>query len=659
MQTDEISNSKKSEHVKWELWCRLCASNDLRNGNINIFQKVKDKENMTLNEAIHKYFSVNIKPKDRLPKVLCCYCFKLISALIDFNERIFKVQKLFSTFNSNFSQPFRLHLIPEREIHDFWKLKSINTGMKENIGKRKLSVKFKDEITEESKSQVTKNLREKIQNKEGKIKEFNNSFNNIQKFSENDKDASQNRRKKKKTAVKSNEIFLKKNSPNKKSVLIQEFKNKMEMEELIDTIGNVFNEKVGNKDEPRPKQENNKTNRNEIKQFGEKGSNETKESINTVTVNMARDNNNDLLQGKSKTLRKSSTRVQDFELDITCKKCGEQYKSFFPYRQHLRSAHSEAWCGGKWTCPDCDATVLSSAGLARHVLLHNNSHHENIYKSSPSLGDIKMKIPCKKCDIQFKSFFPYRQHLKAAHNLGKIHDEWTCPFCGRIVFYISTFRSHLLTHIPGGANKSHTCSVCTKSFRTKNGLREHILSHTPMEKSHELPCPECDKDFSSRTCLNDHINNAHKIDDQSLHGGSGVPFTTNSFSKNDMFIYDESAPFESGLCKKKLRNAGQHKAHEETGDSQKFTCTLCGLRLSALNLLNRHLAMHNDMKYQCEHCERSFGYISALKVHMLSHAGTNRYSCKFCDRTFPTSLSRHLHGSKMHPKAVINDSDGC
>lgn len=64
------------------------------------------------------------------------------------------------------------------------------------------------------------------------------------------------------------------------------------------------------------------------------------------------------------------------------------------------------------------------------------------------------------------------------------------------------------------------------------------------------------------------------------------------------------------------------------------------------------------MKYQCDHCERSFGYITALKVHMLSHAGT-RYSCNFCDRTFPTSLSRHLHGSKMHPQAVIKDSDGC
>lgn len=414
--------------------------------------------------------------------------------------------------------------------------------MKEKSGNRKLSVKFKDEIIEESKSKVTKNLREKIHYKEGKIKEFNNSFSNMQKFSENDKDIPQNRRKKKKTTVKSNGIFLENNSPNKKIVLIEEFKNKMETEELIDTIGNAFNEKVGNNAQTGPKQKNNKTNRNdiEIKQFGEKGSNEPKESINTAAVNMAKDNNNDLLQEKSKALCKSYTRVQDFELDITCKKCGEQYKSFFPYRQHLKSAHSETWSGGKWTCPDCDATVLSGAGLARHVLFHNSSHHETIYKSSQNLGDIKMKIPCKKCDIQFKSFFQYRQHLKAAHNLGKIHDEWSCPFCGRIVFYISTFRSHLLTHIPGGANKSHICSMCAKSFRTKNGLREHLLSHTPMEKSRELLCPKCDKCFSSRTSLNDHIKYAHKIDDQRLQGGSVVSF-------------------ESELCKKKFRNAGQHK----------------------------------------------------------------------------------------------------
>uniref|UniRef100_A0A1A9ZXD3 C2H2-type domain-containing protein n=1 Tax=Glossina pallidipes TaxID=7398 RepID=A0A1A9ZXD3_GLOPL len=55
--------------------------------------------------------------------------------------------------------------------------------------------------------------------------------------------------------------------------------------------------------------------------------------------------------------------------------------------------------------------------------------------------------------------------------------------------------------------------------------------------------------------------------------------------------------------------------------------------------------MRDDMKRQCDRCELSFGYITALTVHTLSHARTNRYSCNFRNRTFPTSLSRHLHGN--------------
>ncbi|KAH8305530.1 hypothetical protein KR018_003242 [Drosophila ironensis] len=120
----------------WRLWCRLCAKEDVR-GNMNVFLKNEQSQSqsqsqlpseigdLSLATAIGKYFWVNISRGEGLPETICSECLSLVTSLVNFSERITRVQKLYCILQSSVDRETvnlqelrsRFGLLEEAEVH--------------------------------------------------------------------------------------------------------------------------------------------------------------------------------------------------------------------------------------------------------------------------------------------------------------------------------------------------------------------------------------------------------------------------------------------------------------------------------------------------------------------------------------------------------------
>ncbi|XP_017841102.2 zinc finger protein 254 [Drosophila busckii] len=103
---EAIEQQATATNTNWTLWCRLCAKDDTNN--INVFLKNEqlntgEREpvsDMALATAIGKYFWVTITRGEELPQMICSECLTLVTTLVNFSERITRVQKLYCLLQS-------------------------------------------------------------------------------------------------------------------------------------------------------------------------------------------------------------------------------------------------------------------------------------------------------------------------------------------------------------------------------------------------------------------------------------------------------------------------------------------------------------------------------------------------------------------------------
>lgn len=145
---------------------------------------------------------------------------------------------------------------------------------------------------------------------------------------------------------------------------------------------------------------------------------------------------------------------------------------------------------------------------------------------------------------------------------------------------------HMPTH--DHENKSLECYLCSSKFDRLHGLRIHFtISHTARTKRN-LQCSMCQRTFSKNQDLDLHIKVV-------------------SLSRSQ--------------C-------------------------LFSILMSLINLfyqLNQHRGLIEGHK--CQHCDKIFDKLSALKEHLVVHLNTKEFVCETCGRAFKTKhlLKKHAH----------------
>ena len=207
----------------------------------------------------------------------------------------------------------------------------------------------------------------------------------------------------------------------------------------------------------------------------------------------------------------------------------------------------------------------------------------------------------------------------------KIHQ---CSLCDYNSHSSNQLKRHSLTHkeLSSGA-VYHNCNICEYKTHMKCNLKRHMKRHSNISTEYQVPkdsllqCSYCGKEI--------------RADKMKYH----------------LRYYHCERPYQKlttcTICGKEVQHISNHmKTH-----SDKEPCPVCG---QLMKDIKRHMElMHtskDEMKSQCEDCDKSFPYKYMLDKHRMNvHLKTRPYTCRYgCELSYNDSSNRNAHERRRH-----------
>lgn len=499
-ENDEIEiPSVSSSLSNWRLWCRLCAKDDLQ-GNINVFLKNEhttsaeregDANGGTVNDlalatAIGKYFWVNVSATvcageninryslqitrgEELPEMICSECLTLVTSLVNFSERITRVQKLYCILQSSPKESINVQLL--RAKFGLQEDEEAETEPETLTEVHYVEEKPKlNELEEETTLELENPLTPCLKNEES-IK----ADDNLQEDEEQEKDTVQHE------------------EDEELEEAHQEFEDAGT--ELLVNLCDAYSN--GSSSETSPKSSKHKDPASHGKEY------QCSECPRAYALEQTLQRHMRQEHGKVK--------VRQSKL-LPCEQCEKMFRSRYQLQRHMqqhlpmpnRKLYPCTSCGKKFTtsasaqshaqymhqeerprpviCEQCGVAVHSLSALKEHLLSHTDY--------APYECDV-----CKKC---FKSVSRLKHH-KETHDPHK----YICPECGMQLNSRATLNRHRLVHTD---QMQHKCDYCGREFKRAKALKNHLILHTGLKP---YSCDFCERTFANGANCRTHKKKSH------------------------------------------------------------------------------------------------------------------------------------------------------
>ncbi|XP_030555977.1 zinc finger protein weckle [Drosophila novamexicana] len=496
------ADEQQSAPSDWLLWCRLCAKDDLQ-GNINVFLKNEQTaapgeqmadgngaaagaaavSDMALATAIGKYFWVNITRGEELPEMICSECLSLVTSLVNFSERITRVQKLYCILQSTPKDSVnmqelraRFGLLEERhqqleaepetltEVH-YVEEKPKLTELEET------SLELENPLTPCVQSVETKTVDQLERVEAAAVDQEDQLEDEDEQAEEADVEEQELEQEQSGYEDAGTELLL-----NLCEVYSQDETNSLDSAKPV---------------QPKP----HKARPGKSYQCSECP------RIYALPQTLQRH----MRQDHDKT-EADSTKL------IACEQCEKQFRSRYQLQRHMqqhlpmpkRKRYPCGSCGKKFTtnasaqshaqymhqeerprpviCEQCGVAVHSLHALKEHLLSHTDY--------APYECDV-----CKKC---FKSISRLKHH-KETHDPHK----YICPECGMQLNSRPTLNRHRLVHTD---QMQHKCDYCGREFKRAKALKNHLILHTGLKP---YSCDFCDRTFANGSNCRTHKKKSH------------------------------------------------------------------------------------------------------------------------------------------------------
>ncbi|XP_054744915.1 zinc finger protein 91-like [Anastrepha obliqua] len=500
--------NSSSTSKDWHYWCRLCAKIDTHSKNIfyehqplMTFTRGKSDDNRcTMAIAIGKYFCVQIKHDDELPKLLCTECISLMTTLLDFNQRVDKVQEMYAALQSaQFSNDT-----------DFQSIRLKYGILKEDPAQLYKHQHQKDYFTET----IDQTNMANMHNFEVKlIKEISRD------------------------GIQDDEVDYAHESEGAESE--DPFASKIGVETAE---GQTFCAiKECDAESRDGKVSNFIKSKEKHKLF------KTKIFINEKGESSKEDNNLKLMDDNRKRSGKSSHKqkikkcVPDAEVGSIddkyfCSDCSLHFQRPGNYRIHMKKRHGMAL--EPLTCSQCPRTFKTIFDLNFHINKHRPLSEKRIF-------------PCPQCDRKFQTKGYVARHVKFVHEDIR---PFICEECGEGTRTEATLREHMLTHTDLAPFE---CEICKKGFKNRARLKKHMDIHSTSKHI----CSECGLKLNSRVTLNLHMLvhsdvMRHKCD------YCGRAFKRAKTLKNHLILHSGLKPYSCDFCDKTFADGANCRTHK-------------------------------------------------------------------------------------------------
>lgn len=165
------------------------------------------------------------------------------------------------------------------------------------------------------------------------------------------------------------------------------------------------------------------------------------------------------------------------------------------------------------------------------------------------------------------------------------------------------------------------CKLCCEVFKSILAYRDHFLENHARDEDDKQYCKKCEMTFENRKTLLEHFRLVHEN-------------------------------FNCTMCKRQFASEHQLNEHlncHENSDS-KVMCNFCGKIYASQINLNFHIdAMHKEIRFYCDMCEKSYSFKSALYKHRLvSHIRGRTVKCPECPFLAGTKHEVRLHMNNHH-----------
>ncbi|CRK95389.1 CLUMA_CG008749, isoform A [Clunio marinus] len=335
-------------------------------------------------------------------------------------------------------------------------------------------------------------------------------------------------------------------------------------------------------------------------------------------------------------------RTRDYHCDI----CKTSYYNQAGFRLHISRYHEER----KFSCASCRKIFMFEKNLKSHNCSNSTFVCDICGKSFHRRGEVinhmikhrKYKTrdyQCFICENSYTRKQSLNLHLFQSHE----NKKFFCYFCKK------AFKSErkLKSHICG--NSTFVCDFCGKRIQKKINVALHMNKHKK-HRSKDFQCHICKSSYLHKVTLQRHIIKIHDDTKFCCTSCKQVFMSEESLKSHDCCYFK----FVCDICGKRSHNRNSLARHIDTHRKYRtkdYHCDICKTSFFNKFGLHRHVSeFHEERKFSCASCRKSFTLERSLKSHVCS----TTFVCDACDKRFysRSKLTNHID---MHRKYRTRD----
>lgn len=167
--------------------------------------------------------------------------------------------------------------------------------------------------------------------------------------------------------------------------------------------------------------------------------------------------------------------------------------------------------------------------------------------------------------------------------------------------------------------KRHICIFCASWFPNHIELETHTKeTHNKDANYHvwsnKFYCYVCKRKFPSRENFQSHMH-MHNEHTEHLCATCGIIFKSFIKLRGHMRIHEERT-YTCEECGKVFKRSDLLTVHRRCHTKElSFVCKICSKAYKMKRYLDRHMAVHNDVKINCRFCDASFNFVTVRNAH--------------------------------------------